>query len=181
MPKLGLEHYSNFINSWNESISVEEVSQKVNRSRHACATLACKLRKMGGDLKKMPAQKIRPIKDRFLAMVKKTKGCWIWTGFKNPKGYGNIQKGRRGGRPLMAHRVAWEIYFGEIPEGMQVLHKCDNPSCVRPGHLFIGTAQDNTDDMINKGRAWWQNKHLFEGIHHRKKEQICFDWTPTPN
>lgn len=77
--------------------------------------------------------------------------CWEWTGsvVGNRTKYGQIQID---GRPKKCHRVSWEITNGTIPEGGQVLHKCDNPVCVRPDHLFLGSHQDNMDDMINKGR-----------------------------
>lgn len=84
-------------------------------------------------------------------------GCWIWVGSRNVKGYGQIQLGRRGLRPVLAHRASWEIHFGPIPDGQFVMHKCDNPPCVRPDHLRLGSAAENTRDMIAKGRAWFLN------------------------
>jgi hypothetical protein len=59
-------------------------------------------------------------------------------------------------QPRLAHRMSWEMHFGPIPEGMLVLHHCDVRRCVRPDHLFLGTARDNTRDMIAKGRGFWQ-------------------------
>ena len=73
-------------------------------------------------------------------------GCWEWQGFRNAQGYGEY-------RHKKAHRVSWELANGQIPDGLYVCHKCDNPSCVRPDHLFLGTAKDNVHDMITKGRA----------------------------
>lgn len=77
-------------------------------------------------------------------------GCWLWLAASNLKGYGYFWFGEYG---HAAHRAAWIIYRGPIPAGMHVLHKCDTPSCVNPNHLFLGTQQDNTDDMLRKGRA----------------------------
>ena len=79
------------------------------------------------------------------------RGCWIWTGAKCPAGYGFIK--RKDGAQLKAHRVSYEFTFGPIANGMFVCHRCDNPSCVRPSHLFMGSAQDNMTDMVAKGRA----------------------------
>jgi len=76
-------------------------------------------------------------------------GCWIWTLRSSSDGYGQIAIDSR---PKRAHRVAWETYRGAIPEGMHVLHRCDVPLCVNPAHLFLGTGQDNMDDMTRKRR-----------------------------
>lgn len=75
--------------------------------------------------------------------------CWVWTGHLQ-RGYGQIRKGRG---KVRAHRCAWELTFGPITNKLWVLHKCDNPTCVRPSHLFIGTALDNSQDMLKKGRG----------------------------
>lgn len=90
-----------------------------------------------------------PLKDRFFSRVHKTDGCWIFTGSKDSCGYGLL----RNGNCSRAHRVSWEIHFGEIPKHLSVLHVCDNPPCVRPDHLFLGTAKENSDDKIKKGRG----------------------------
>lgn len=76
--------------------------------------------------------------------------CWLWTGAKKPKGYGNV---RRNKIYTTAHRVSWEITFGVIPKGMQVQHSCDNPSCCNPNHLMLGTVMSNYIDMVKKGRG----------------------------
>lgn len=78
--------------------------------------------------------------------------CWQWIGGKAPNGYGRIQRGGKKSPYLGAHRVSYEMHFGPIPDGMVVMHKCDNPSCVNPQHLSVGTFKDNTADMISKGR-----------------------------
>jgi len=76
--------------------------------------------------------------------------CWEWTGSRHGKGYGMVGVGSR--IVDKAHRVSWRMHNGLIPEGMHVLHHCDNPPCVNPAHLFIGTNDDNVRDKIAKGR-----------------------------
>jgi hypothetical protein len=91
----------------------------------------------------------RPARERFEERVRVTPGCWIWLGYKNPKGYGRINNGNR---DVMAHRFSYELYVGPIPAGKIICHKCDNPSCVNPDHLWVGTDQENADDKVAKGR-----------------------------
>lgn len=75
--------------------------------------------------------------------------CWEWQGCRLPTGYGKIG---RNGVTYVTHRVVWELTNGSIHEGMVVCHRCDNPPCCNPNHLFLGTKGDNTADMISKGR-----------------------------
>ena len=77
--------------------------------------------------------------------------CWRWRGNKNQAGYGQFRVGRHG-RVWSAHRVSWMLKNGDIPPKMLVLHRCDNPGCCNPDHLFLGTAKDNMQDCLNKGR-----------------------------
>lgn len=86
--------------------------------------------------------------ERFWKKVDKSGRCWLWTGWKN-KGYGMVY---RGGGDILAHRHAWKLVYGKIPAGKYVCHRCDVKNCVRPSHLFLGTQQDNMDDMRRKGR-----------------------------
>ena len=91
-----------------------------------------------------------PIEIRFMRHVTRTATCWIWTGARDRDGYGCYDLE---GHHTRAHRVSWRIYHGEIPSGLWVLHHCDNPCCVNPEHLFLGTHLDNMRDMVSKGRA----------------------------
>lgn len=79
--------------------------------------------------------------------------CWLWTGYKNKKGYGRLWISIKGkGKLVRAHRIMWLIAQNEIPDGICVAHHCDNSSCVNPKHLFLATVADNNHDMIQKGR-----------------------------
>jgi len=93
-----------------------------------------------------------PVEKRFWGKVQKTDSCWIWTGGTNGHGYGSLVIDHTGNHRIYAHRLSWIIHYGEILNGLQVLHKCDNPLCVNPEHLFLGTQKDNMDDMMAKGR-----------------------------
>ena len=96
---------------------------------------------------------------KFWLRVTKTEDCWLWTGGSSKrKLYGRfyLDGGRHNRRMMGAHRFSWLLHRGDIPQGLMVLHRCDNPKCVNPDHLFLGNAKDNSQDMANKGRQWLQ-------------------------
>lgn len=88
----------------------------------------------------------------FWSKVVKTNDCWLWIGSHQSDGYGTYWDSEQG-KVVLAHRYIWTEYNGIIPGGMNILHKCDVPPCVRPDHLFMGTQGDNIIDMYNKGRG----------------------------
>lgn len=115
-----------------------------------------------------------PLETKFWSRVQRHNHdeCWIWGGTIGQHGYGILSIS---GRPLRVSRLSWEINVGPIPEGLCVLHKCDNPACVNPSHLFVGTLKDNTQDMLRKGRAKYTVP--FRGSAHRdaklNEEQVA--------
>lgn len=89
---------------------------------------------------------------RFWKKVEKTDSCWLWTGGSDCNGYGRMGVGRSDEGTILAHRFSYELHRGPIAGNLFVCHRCDNPQCVNPNHLFLGTALDNVQDMIAKSR-----------------------------
>jgi len=94
----------------------------------------------------------RSDEERFWTKVRKTETCWLWTSKKLPRGYGLFFNQ---GSHTLAHRYAYTHWVGPIPDDQMVCHHCDEPSCVRPDHLFTGTGSDNMRDAASKGRLTW--------------------------
>ncbi|SRR5258706_2154115 len=132
------------------------------------------------------------LEEFFWQRVNKTDYCWLWTGRTQIFGYGLINLGRKG-KTIGAHRASWEIHHGPIPDGLLVCHTCDNPPCVNPEHLFLGTYIDNMKDAWKKGRLHlpdqserlarthcpyghpWdeKNTYIYGGDGRHKRARIC--------
>lgn len=120
---------------------------------------------------------LRPIEDRFWdKVIKHDEGCWEWTGKPDRNGYGELTGGRYAERNLhrvRANRLSWEIHNGPIPEGLWVLHTCDNPPCTNPAHLYLGTVVDNVRDRTVRRRMPTQRRtHC--GYGHEFTEQNTY-------
>jgi hypothetical protein len=96
--------------------------------------------------------KYTTLAERFWAKVDTSGDCWVWTGSVDRVGYGKISLSAREGW-IRAHRASWELHHGPIPPGLFVCHRCDNPPCIRPDHLFLGTHAENMRDASRKGRV----------------------------
>lgn len=100
-----------------------------------------------------------PIEERFFRQIEKTDSCWLWKGRLVGKGYGSIGLGGAGAKQVLSHRLSYEIHKGQIPDGMVVMHSCDNPRCVNPDHLEAGTQSQNIKDAFARNRKFPHNKN----------------------
>ncbi len=99
----------------------------------------------------MPKRVAQSPFDRLLSHIVKKDGCWKWNGYKDPGGYGRLMMP---GGPIRAHRLSYIFHCGPIPCGKYVLHRCDNPECTNPDHLYVGSHADNMADKVSRGRAY---------------------------
>ena len=107
--------------------------------------------------------------ERFWSHVDRTGPCWEWKAYRDRDGYGRfLFEGQAG---FLAHRASYTMAYGQIGDGMLVLHRCDNPSCVRPDHLFLGSATDNHRDKASKGRC--RNGWATNPEHMRQVAGVC--------
>lgn len=104
-------------------------------------------------------------------------GCWLWTGGRYSNGYGSMPSGKKAGNEP-AHRFAYRTFKGVIPAGLFVCHKCDTKSCVNPDHLFLGTHQQNMNDMVAKGRGAIGERHGFAKLSDEQVISIRADPRP---
>ncbi len=99
-------------------------------------------------------------------------GCIPWLAHKTSKGYGTLNVTSSNAKRTTAHRIAWVLAKGDLPPKILVLHSCDNPSCVNPEHLFLGSAQQNTDDMVSKKRHAWRYGTPWQKLNATDGERI---------
>lgn len=119
---------------------------------------------------KIQSEKDRKVLERFESKFNKSDGCWEWEASKTYGGYGHL---KFNGTMQLAHRVAYQLYIGEIPDGLYVLHHCDNRKCVNPEHLFLGTQKDNMCDRDSKGRGVIpDNSGENHGLSKLSKKQV---------
>lgn len=113
--------------------------------------------------------------ERFWAKVQKSDACWEWMAYRNPAGYGKFGPTRQA--IVLAHRFSYELTRGPIPDGLFVCHACDNPACVRPDHLWLGTNKENLQDASRKGRMTGAPKRgLFCRHGHEQTEKNKRIW-----
>ena len=156
------------LNSCASQNSISPVPESARIHSAFCRTVAHRGgRTSNGATMKLTEKELK----NFWKKVKKTDGCWEWIGGKFTSGYGlyKVQ-----GITSRVHRLSWEIHNGTIPEGMCVCHSCDNPPCVNPNHLWLGTSQENTQDKMSKGRHKYQSgeSHYAAKLTDQQVEEI---------
>jgi HNH endonuclease len=146
--------------------SSEDCCRQVE-ARGLCSTHYMQQRRAG--LIPVGARARGTVEERFFRHIKKTDSCWIWQGRVKGKGYGSIGLGGAGAKDVLAHRVSYQIHKGGIPDGLIIMHKCDNPRCVNPDHLEAGTQSQNIKDAFARGRKVSKPSGLMGESHGASK------------
>lgn len=107
--------------------------------------------------------------EKFIKKIHFTDSCWLWTGFISKTGYSKFQFK---GEVMRVHRFSWFFFNGSIPDGLYVCHKCDIRNCVSPDHLFLGTAKQNSEDMVSKGRVSRKPKGIINPMAKLSKDDV---------
>lgn len=143
---------------------------------HNCPTCGNRIQIVAKQCRQCRSKYLRST-EHFWSLIRKLgpDNCWLWSGATNRDGYG--RRGTGYGDNL-AHRHAWKLTNGPIPPGLCVLHKCDNPLCCNPSHLFLGTHQDNHLDMVRKDRQVKGVRHGLTKLTAKLVEQIRHEYIP---
>lgn len=136
-------------------------------ARELCSSHYAKAKR----LRKFQTRQTKTPEQKFWERVHVTEACWEWLGAKSSNGYGNLSINKR--TTVSAHRFSYELHHGAIPYGRYICHACDNPNCVRPDHLFLGTPSDNVQDCIAKGRHRPSNYRPERHNHHQTKVSVA--------